>query len=54
MKDYEAAYMWLTLAARQGHSDALTVRDDLAARLMGHGEISEARQMVREWKPKAK
>jgi len=46
------AYMWLRLAARQGNRTAQK-NIGILARKMTPEQISNAEQMVREWKPKA-
>ena len=50
-KDFVQAYLWLDLAARGSEKSAAKVRDDLE-RFMTAAQISEARKLAREWKPK--
>ena len=50
-KDFVQAYLWLSLAAHGGDGAAAKVRDGLE-RFMTAGQISEARKLTRDWKPK--
>jgi TPR repeat protein len=50
-KDFRLAYMWLFLAATQGNSRARKNFDLLAER-MTPDQLSDANQMIQEWKPK--
>ena len=50
-RDDVQAYMWYDLASATGNDEALRYRAILARR-MTPGQIAEARQMAREWKPK--
>jgi hypothetical protein len=50
-KDFVQAYLWLSLAAQGGDNAAAKVRDGLE-RFMRVEQISEARRLTREWKPK--
>jgi len=49
--DYTVAYMWLRLAARQGNRLAQKNIDILTEKMTPE-QISNAEQMVLEWKPK--
>lgn len=44
------AYMWYTLAGQNGIADATSFRGAASAQ-MNHEEISQAEQLVRNWKP---
>lgn len=48
--DNRIAYMWYTLSDSNGNSVALRIRG-YTVRDMSPGEIAEAEQMVRDWKP---
>ena len=50
-RDYVQAHLWFNLSAEQGHENARTVRDRLAAR-MPPAQLAEAQRLAREWKPK--
>ena len=50
-KDFVQAYLWLNLAARGGDKSAAQIRDGLE-RVMTAAQISEARRLTREWRPK--
>ena len=50
-KDFVQAYLWLNLAAQGGDKSAGKVRDSLEG-IMTAAQISEARRLTREWKPK--
>ena len=47
--DYVQAYMWLNLAADQGHKDAGNFRDVLAKK-MTPAQIAEAKRLARDWR----
>ncbi len=49
-KDLTRAYMWLSLAAKGGHSTAAEMRDE-SARELTPGEIAKAKRLVNEWRP---
>ena len=49
-KDLVQAYMWLSLAAAQGHVVVGVIRDEVAKR-MTPAQIAEAQRLAREWKP---
>jgi len=50
-RDFVQAYLWLSLAARGGDKSAAKVRDGLEGNMTA-AQISEARRLTREWKPK--
>lgn len=50
-QDLVQAYRWLTLATVQGNEGASRFRDMVATR-MTPGQIAEAQEMARNWKPK--
>ncbi|MDH3777120.1 MAG: hypothetical protein OER59_08685, partial [Desulfobulbaceae bacterium] len=50
-RDYQVAYMWFLLAASQDNKAALKNIDSLAEKMTPE-DISIAKQMAREWKPK--
>ncbi len=50
-QDYIRAYLWWNLAAAQGDQHAAYNRD-IMAKDMTPADISKAKQMAREWKPK--
>lgn len=50
-RDVVQAYMWLNLAAEQGDLIAKEDRDIIAGK-MKPAQITEARHLVKEWKPK--
>jgi TPR repeat protein len=49
-QDYALAHMWFNLASRNGYLDAITARDELAAK-MPPDQIAEAQRLARDWKP---
>ena len=50
--DKRIAYMWYTLADSNGNSDALRMRGHIVRyERMTKGEIAQAEQMARDWKP---
>lgn len=49
-QDLVQAYMWYSLAAGNGYEIATGYRNDLAKQ-MTPGQITEAQQLAREWKP---
>ena len=50
--DKRIAYMWYTLAYTNGNVDALRIRGHIVRdERMTKGEIAQAEQMVRDWKP---
>ncbi len=53
-KDYVQAYMWLSLAAAQGHEPARKARVKQLAKKMTLAQFDEAQRLAREWKPKRK
>jgi TPR repeat protein len=50
-EDYVLAYMFLSLAAGQGNSQATQAKDGLVPK-MTPSQRAEAEQLTREWKPK--
>jgi uncharacterized protein len=52
-KDYVQALMWFNVAAAQGYSEAQQ-GIDLVAEKMTPSQISEAKRLAREWKPKGR
>jgi hypothetical protein len=44
--------MWLNLSATGGNAAAAKARDDLSKK-MSSGQIAEAQQLARQWKPTA-
>jgi TPR repeat protein len=52
-KDYVQAYMWYKLEAANGGTSGAIMRNDLAIR-MTSDQLSEAKKLAREWKPKNK
>ena len=46
--DMIAAHMWFNLAAREGNTDAVRYRQEVAAE-MSTFEIAEAQRQAREW-----
>jgi hypothetical protein len=46
------AYIWFSLAARNGDSGAIAMRDRIAGRLQP-AEIRQAEQLIARWKPRA-
>jgi hypothetical protein len=48
-KDNQIAYMWYGLAASNGSTVALTLRE-FAEADMTPDEITQAKQMIRDWK----
>ena len=50
-QDFVQGYMWLNLAAAQGHDMALVSRDMVAIK-MSPDQIAEAQRMEREWMAK--
>ena len=50
-RDYVQAYMWVTLANRQGHANASRLLKELA-KFMTPAKIAGAEKLAREWKPK--
>ncbi len=50
-KDYVQAYMWLSLAAAQGHEPARKARVKKLAKKMTLAQLDEAQWLAREWKP---
>ncbi len=52
-RNYVRAYMWLSLAAKQGYKRAVSSQGQLE-REMTPGELAEAERFAREWKPKGK
>jgi len=48
--DNRMAYMWYTLADRNGHTEALSYRNALTT-FMSPEEVAQAEQMVRDWQP---
>ena len=51
-RDLVMAYMWLDLAAMQGHQGATTARDSLAGSVSA-AQVAEAQKLARGWKPKS-
>ncbi len=49
-RDLVEAYMWLDLAVKQDHRDALKMRGDISKQL-SPSEIDEADKRVENWKP---
>ncbi len=49
-RDMKQAFMWLSLAARDGDNEAVRRRDILRGKLTAE-ETAVAEQMVRDWKP---
>lgn len=49
-QDFVQAHKWYNLAAARGHRHAAEARDSLAER-MTTGQIAEAQQMARAWRP---
>jgi len=47
-QDNVLAHMWFNLAAAQGDTDAVRLRDDVASR-MTPDQIAEAQNLAREW-----
>ena len=47
-QDFVQGYMWLILAAAQGHDMALVSRDMVAIKL-SPDQLAEAQRMAREW-----
>ncbi len=47
-QDYTRAYFWLSLAAAQGDSRGIKVRDALAS-VMTSAEVAEGQKMARNW-----
>ena len=52
-RNYVRAYMWLSLAAKQGYKRAVSSQGQLE-REMTPGELAEAERFAREWTPKGK
>ena len=52
-RNYVRAYMWLSLAAKQGYKRAVSSQGQLE-REMTPGELAEAERFAREWKAKGK
>jgi TPR repeat protein len=50
-KDYLQVYMWYKLEEASGGASGAIMRDGFAAR-MTSDQLSEAKKLVREWKPK--
>jgi TPR repeat protein len=50
-KDFVQAYLWLSLAADQKFQDAAKNLDFLVKK-MSPGQITEAKKLASEWKPK--
>jgi len=50
-QDFVQAYRWLSLATAQGNEGASRFRDMVATR-MTPGQIAEAQEMAKNWKPK--
>ena len=50
-QNYILAYMWFDLAAKGGIANAKDMRRMVASK-MSPAEIAEAKQLIREWKPK--
>jgi len=50
-RNYVRAYMWLSLAAKQGYKRAVSSQGQLE-REMTPGELAEAERFAREWRPK--
>ncbi len=52
-RNYVRAYMWLSLAAKQGYKRAVSSQGQLE-REMTPGELAEAERFAREWTPKGR
>jgi len=52
-KDFVQAYMWYKLGAAKGGTTGVLRRDELASR-MTSDQLTEAKKLAREWKPKSK
>ena len=50
VQDYVQAYKWLDLAARNGNTAAVNVRDSTSQK-MTPSQIVEAKRLVKEWRP---
>ncbi|MCP4274797.1 MAG: hypothetical protein GY779_00375 [Gammaproteobacteria bacterium] len=49
-QDYVQAHKWFNLAAVSGDADAVSNRDDVAAKMTA-AQIAKAQKLAREWKP---
>ena len=50
-QNYVLAYMWLTLAARNGSENAVRTLE-VYEKQMTPAQLAEAHRLAREWKPK--
>ncbi len=48
-QDYAQAYMWFTVSAGRGDTDAAEAARERVTNLMNPDQISEAERLVRKW-----